>query len=800
MLLVLIISWPTFTKKVLAKDPNLQLKLSDSVSIYSEKAYRRDGGTYFEAVGNVVISSGKDTLYGEKASFNTKTGLVEIEGSVRYISDKITIYGSKIIHNTITDYLEMNNSRMITKEFSIVSEKLIKKGKGVYFATEAEFTTCKDCTESWKVYGKKVEIELNQYVQIYHALLKVKGIDVLYLPYIALPIKNERESGVLFPSISTRNNEGVYYEQPLYWAISEARDLTFSPLFYSERGYGADIEYRDYYNEKNWVEFYSKSVNDKIYEPLNPNTDGGGPSYFRYFLDLENYHQWNNSINHHFKITGMKDLDFVRDYSFFTEEKYNKPDVGANFNIVKRHDLVSLGFEGQYRRSLLENDPEKFSDNYVQILPTISGSLKPIMLWQHDGNYFYKSSFALDADYTVFKQNKVDETEYIRNARRLDVSPVLKLNILSYGPLVLKTKYQLDYQEYDLVEEEDFFSKNSGFISTELSFTVDKIFGLSYQEIYDRSEIPEKDLPKFTNKKNIQQNVLSRSVIGELPEFESSIVKEKFKVLRNSYRHSQEYKFIHHKLVHASENGNQAFNDQVSSEEGWFDYRDAITEDILDLNSEESIKQIPLINTFELQWNNTLVRKSPKVFNYLVDNRFLKDNFNYKKLGHFNISQGYLLNTETNDFKSNLTRLFLDSGYYASSWSINIKDYYDHQNSDHLFTFSGQKRFNIMSFLTQYNYNSYPGSNLKTVKGGIQLRPIDVFGVAFLKEHDLDADENITSIYQVDFMPNNNCWILNFNYKESLDEQRYAFNFEFNFGNDEFKEYRNNFFNFNRLK
>ena len=75
-----------------------------------------------------------------------------------------------------------------------------------------------------------------------------------------------------------------------------------------------------------------------------------------------------------------------------------------------------------------------------------------------------------------------------------------------------------------------------------------------------------------------------------------------------------------------------------------------------------------------------------------------------------------------------------------------------------------------------------------------------MFGIAFLKEHDLDADENITSIYQVDFMPLNNCWILNFNYKESLDEQRYAFNFEFNFGNDEFKEYRNNFFNFNRLK
>ena len=73
-------------------------------------------------------------------------------------------------------------------------------------------------------------------------------------------------------------------------------------------------------------------------------------------------------------------------------------------------------------------------------------------------------------------------------------------------------------------------------------------------------------------------------------------------------------------------------------------------------------------------------------------------------------------------------------------------------------------------------------------------------GFSFLKEEDLNDNENLSSIYQVDFMPHNNCWIVNLNYKENFIEQRYAINFEFNFGNQEFKNYRENFFNFNRLR
>ena len=171
---------------------NLQLQLGESVSIYSEKAYRKNKGLSFEAVGNVVIISGKDTLYGEKASLDVKSGQVRVEGNVRFISQDITIYGSLIEFNSQSGQLQMENARIITSEFNITATEVKKLANNNYYAKQAEFTTCKDCTESWTIYGSEIYIELDQYVKIKHALTRIKGVSVLYFPYIAVPIKNKR--------------------------------------------------------------------------------------------------------------------------------------------------------------------------------------------------------------------------------------------------------------------------------------------------------------------------------------------------------------------------------------------------------------------------------------------------------------------------------------------------------------------------------------------------------------------------------------------------------------------------------
>jgi LPS-assembly protein len=773
------------------EDKNLKLKLGDSVSIYSEKAYRKNAGKVFEAIGNVVILSGNETLYGERANFNIESGEVLIEGNVRIISKDITIYGSRVDYNIRKKILSMQNVRIITNDFNVVADELLRKSNDLYYAKKAEFTTCKDCTESWTIYGDDIEIEINQYVTMKNALVKIKGIDIFYLPYIAIPIKNKRESGVLFPTFLSRANEGLSYQQPVYWAIAEDKDATITPSFWGRRGYGTDLEYRQVFAEDNWFEYNHRMVNDKIYVPEKINNDDSGTNYFRHLYDLEYHGQHSNDMTTHMRLNGAKDLDMFRDYTDFSDNYLQQSNLGFEGFFEKRSMLYNFGIESQYKRNLLVPDATDFDTAYVQVAPSLYFNTIPINLVQSDTPFLNNISVGFSGDFTRFKQDVESDDAVIRNANRFNLQPYLSWHFLNYGPLSFSTHYTLSYQDYKFEEQnQSEFSKSAGFMRTELSFTMDKIFGLAYED-----RVKNIDIKKIEKEQTKEDNDL----IGMVPSFDQAIDEKILTVVKNSYRHSQEYKFIHHYIAHGDESGNEQFNNQIQASDGWFDYEDAILENQADVGANATRTIIPRKNTIEFQWNNLLIKKTPKKFNYFQDQRYLRDNFSYQRIGYFDVSQGLVID-ENRDVDDRLTRLFLNTGYNARLWSLNLRSYYFHQDDNQITTINLRRRFDPFNILSAYNYNSLTGSNIRTLRLGAQFRPTDIIGFTYLRDQDLDADENIMTIYQMDFMPPNNCWIINLNYRESVVDQRYAFNFVFNFGNDDFKEYKENFYNFQRVR
>jgi hypothetical protein len=226
---------------------------------------------------------------------------------------------------------------------------------------------------------------------------------------------------------------------------------------------------------------------------------------------------------------------------------------------------------------------------------------------------------------------------------------------------------------------------------------------------------------------------------------------------------------------------------------------------------------MPPENTVEFQWNNSLIRKTPKTFSYLMDDKYLRDNFTYSQIGYFNVSQGYFTQPPTigdrqsTDFRDQLTRLLVETGYNANRWSLSLQEIYYHsqlqltddggvrRSSENIFNVNFTRRFDFLNLFGQYNYNSFNEANLNTVSFGGQLRPTDTLGFAMVKDIDIAAKREMRTVYALDIMPHNNCWILNLNYRESLVDSRYSFNIMFNFGDGNLERYRNNFFGANRL-
>jgi len=786
-----------------------QLNLGDKISVFSDKAYRKGNGRYFEAVGNVVIINQKDTIYGELASLDQNTMMVKIEGNVRFITKDMTLYGSHLEYNIALGTAVIKNARILTSTYNLVANRLVRLSAEEYMAEDGEFTTCRDCAESWSVYGKTFRLKVGRYLQIYHGLYKIKGINVLYFPYIILPIQNKRKSGLLFPDIGNRLAEGLAVAQPVFWAIDSDKDATITPTWWATRGYGTDLQYRQRFSDTDWIEVNGRGLNDRIYVPGKNAHTASGDGTFRYFTEVEGHKQWTPNFSSHARFDGVRDLDVIRDNTQYTDNKVLSSDVGLRGFLSYRHDYFHVGADGSYLRNQLFHDPMEFDRSYVQTLPRFNLSTVPFTLVQTQTPMLQYLGIGFDSSVTRFRQVQQYDDPQLRNADRFSLQPYVMWNFFTWGPVNVKTRYQLDQQFYHFSDSrERHTGKNAGMLKTEASFTMDRIFGLAYEEKIPVKYIPEKDLSKLREKKEqgltpLKQTQKNNRLIGEMPEFTTQLASETITQIKNSFRHAQEFKFIHHYISSDSLYGSDRFISQIrSGQSGWFDYEDSIRAEEFLFGSAATRTIIPPTNTVEFQWRNSLIRKTPKSFNFFEDEKYLRDNFSYSMIGYFNVSQGYLLNAGPDvDLNHRLTRLAVDTGYSADKWSISLTENYFHDENQNIFTTTFLRRFESLNLLGSYNYNSFSSSPLSTIAAGAQVRPIDIIGVAMLKDLDMNSkNNNIRTIYSLDIMPNNDCWILSLNYRETLVDNRFYFNFLFNFGDDRFRNFKTNYFSSRQVR
>jgi len=755
---------------------SFEFNLGQKLNILSDKAFRKTKENEFEAVGNVVITHLKNSIYGEKAKLNFNTGETFVEGNVRYISPTSTLYGTKLQYNFLTREIYLFNARIISDSYTIVGKEIIQKSSSHIVAKEAEYTTCKDCPESWSVFGNKIDISLGQYVRISHAFIKANGVIVMYIPYIVFPIKQKRETGLLFPSISYKSDEGLKYLQPYFWAINDYSDVTFAPGVFGSRGYGGEFQYRHNLAESTWVQANSLLINDKIYEPYKNSKDISGDKVGRYFSDLEFHSSYKNIINGHFYYNRASDLDTKRDFSFFTNERIDGSEVGGGGFLDFRSSLLNLTVESYYNENLLVKNPKKFDDQYVQMLPKISLSTIPYNLFHSDIPFFKNVSLGMRSDYTIFKQNKFLNTGVIRNANRLNLNPFLEWQLGNAGPVFFSHTLKWDYQNYYLPKETQKRFTKKGFVyETEAKLELERIFGISYVE-----EKPI-EIQSTVNKNN--------TMVGEIPPLNEKSAKEVQSVFNNSYRHSQEFKLKHYTLSNQNYSGNQQFYNQILKENGQFDYVDAVRAKEHSVSAVAVQDSLPLSNTVEFQWNNNLIRKTSRIFDPFQDGNYLKDNFNYKNIAFFELSQGLDLNVKSDKLNDRLTRLYVNTGLNLDSSSVNLEEFYFHRTSEHKLSTSFSYNFSNSSVGSKFTYNSFNSNTTAVTKilgFNLDLFLNDLFRFKTNFDYDLKSKLFNSSFYSLTYSPTNNCWKAEINYAKDQIEKRIGFIFYINYNENNF--------------
>ena len=284
----------------------------------------------------MVIAKGKQALYTERAVFNVKTGVATVSGGLRLETDGDIVTAREGSFNLNTQTGELVDASLFLRanNYYIDGSLMQKTGENSYLIKDCTVTTCDGANPDWSITGSEVRVTIDGYGTVKHSAFRVRGLPIIYFPYIVFPAKVKRQTGLLPPRVGYSTLNGGEVEVPFFWAISDQTDATLYSRYMSRRGYMQGAEFRYVAGERSMgvIEFdilsdmeKTKNMTDKDSLDISPFDRTNTTRYWlrgRADQDLP------------FGVTARLDGDFVSDQDYLREFE------GKLFGLASRTNLV----------------------------------------------------------------------------------------------------------------------------------------------------------------------------------------------------------------------------------------------------------------------------------------------------------------------------------------------------------------------------------------------------------------------------------------------------------------------------
>lgn len=209
------------------------------------------GGNTATLEGNVQVSQGDRSIAAGKMSYDRANDRAVMEKDVTIKQQGMRIRGQYAEVSTVENKAVFEDARFVIQEDHIRgSAKSVRQtSSGRIELRDGMITSCEPGNEAWSLEGEELSVdrETNQ-GHGRNVKLKIGSVPVFYLPYISFPVGDERQSGFLFPSISSSDDGGLDITAPYYWNMAPNYDATIAPRFITGRGTMLELETR-YLNE-----------------------------------------------------------------------------------------------------------------------------------------------------------------------------------------------------------------------------------------------------------------------------------------------------------------------------------------------------------------------------------------------------------------------------------------------------------------------------------------------------------------------------------------------------------------------
>ena len=284
------------------------------ISINSNRIYSIDNKLSFE--GDVELTQGIKTLKADKLTYSQDDQTASAQGNINLVTGDITLNSDSIETQLSNDQTTM---KQVDYQFHGQggrgnAEQIYDNGANFYELNSSSYSACPPGDQTWSISASTLYIDNEEGVaSAYNAVLRIKDVPVLYLPYITYPTSDKRKTGLLFPTYEFADTNGFTFTQPLYINITDNLDATLTPVYMENRGTMVKGEFRylfDFGEGKFATEYLE---NDKIYD------DTRYLNHWEHSLSLTK--NWSFSSNY----TRVSDDDYLddidTDYGTYTDSQ-----------------------------------------------------------------------------------------------------------------------------------------------------------------------------------------------------------------------------------------------------------------------------------------------------------------------------------------------------------------------------------------------------------------------------------------------------------------------------------------------
>jgi len=325
--------------------------------------FRQQGGSVL--TGHVVISQPGREITATTATLNRDTEKASNQEESVSLEGNVTVRepGKFILAKTGIVDLKTKIIRMQEAYYRIAfgrqfeSEKItgtVAWGKASSFERQADnifnlknasYTTCSPLNPTWVLRSESISLNPNVGRGVAkNVILDVKNIPIFYFPYFDFPLDRRRQSGFLFPTIGTSNQQGFSFIQPYYWNIAPNYDDTITPAFYGNRGVQLRNDFR-YLTTGSRGEFYFAFLpNDTEFDEFKaqaPSNYANSPSRASLqALESASNNRFGLSFQHETRFDDHWNADI--NYNYVNDDYYLQ-DFGFMKGVVTPNQLLREG-------------------------------------------------------------------------------------------------------------------------------------------------------------------------------------------------------------------------------------------------------------------------------------------------------------------------------------------------------------------------------------------------------------------------------------------------------------------------